>query len=460
MDSGLVASVSAGNSASVGSAGSDPFGNGQRGPLTTTGTITGAPVTSACVGQTQGAQETTVDMYIMLDRSGSMTEATGAGPTKWDAIRKALTSFVQDPQSSGLGVGLQYFPLAMSGVPETCAKDRDCGTSGGECLSKICQPPAFGSGSGTLSPCLSDADCPITSAGCVPFGTCSGDATYACFNIGAGGCQAMGDCNLAPGQCTSYSSCTSGDYATPAVPIDLLPANAAPIVASLTAEKPNGLTPTSAALTGAISRASQQAKAHPDHRVIAVLATDGLPTPCSSTSTTTEAQAFTATTQAAKQGVAASPSIPTYVIGVFAPSDTTSMTNLNQLAVAGGTKTAFIVDDSQDVTQQLITALATIRSGSLACEYALPSSPTGQTIDFNQINVQFTMGNQTTESLLYVKTVDQCSKAALGWYYDVDPSTGGTPTKINVCPATCDTLRAATGATIQIRLGCATEGPS
>ena len=53
----------------------------------------------------------------------------------------------------------------------------------------------------------------------------------------------------------------------------------------------------------------------------------------------------------------------------------------------------------------------------------------------------------------------QCSKAALGWFYDNDPSTAKTPTKISVCPSTCDTLRAATNATIQVQLGCATQSP-
>jgi hypothetical protein len=416
-------------------------------------------VDSACVGQTQGAQEVTVDMYIMLDRSGSMTEPTGAGPSKWDAIRKALTSFVQDPQSDGLGVGLQYFPLGTAGVPETCQKDSDCGSQGGQCLSKACLPPLFGAGSATFMQCLSDADCPRNSQGCAPYGVCSGDATLACFNIGAGGCQTMGDCDLAAGECTTYGSCVSGDYAKPAVPIATLPDNAGALALSLSSEKPIGLTPTPAALTGAIDMASQQAKQHPDHRVIAVLATDGLPTQCLPTNVTTAAQAIAATAQIATKGFAATPSIPTYVIGVFAPDDTGANANLNQLAAAGGTKSAFIVDQSQDVTQQLLTALASIRSGSLACEYALPVAPAGQTVDFSLVNVQFTMSDNTTKSLLYVQSQAQCGKADLGWYYDVDPSSGQAPTKINVCPKTCDTLRAASGATIQIRLGCATQAP-
>jgi hypothetical protein len=447
----------AATTANQGSAGNN-FGNPAPGTVPVSTDKPGDPLVSACVGQTQGAQEVEVDMYIMLDRSGSMLEATGAGPTKWDAIRKALTSFVQDPQSSGLGVGLQYFPLGAPGVPETCASDRDCGSTGGVCSAKACLPPLIGRAT-AFTQCLSNADCPLNSQGCAQFGVCSGDDTLACFNLGKGGCQSMGDCNPYSGECTGYGSCVSGDYAKPAVPIALLPDNAAALVSSLTAETPIGLTPTPAALAGAISQASQQAMAHPDHRVIAVLATDGTPTQCLPANVQTAAQAITATARIASQGFAATPSIPTYVIGVFAPDDPDAMANLTQLAVAGGTKTAFIVDQSQDVTQQLITALATIRSGSLACEYALPTSPAGQTLDFTQVNVQFTMSNNTTKNLLYVANSTQCSKAALGWFYDKDPSTGKMPTKISVCPSTCDTLRAATNATIQVQLGCATRSP-
>ena len=60
--------------------------------------------------------------------------------------------------------------------------------------------------------------------------------------------------------------------------------------------------------------------------------------------------------------------------------------------------------------------------------------------------------------LFYVRTPDQCTKADFGWYYDVDPK-AGTPTKIVVCPRTCDTLQASRGASIEIKLGCATVAP-
>jgi hypothetical protein len=290
-------------------------------------------------------------------------------------------------------------------------------------------------------------------------GICEMDDTLACVNVSPTGCSGnnAGACVGIPGGCQNYSVCQSAEYAKPAVPIDLLPGNADAVTASLMAEQAAGLTPTPVALEGALSLAGMQAAAHPDHRVIAVLATDGLPTDCLPANVTTVDEAVTQTANIAAQGLAQATSIQTYVIGVFSSDDTGAMMNLDKMAVAGGTQHAYIVDSSKDVSQQLLTTLATIRGGTLQCELELPTAPAGEKLDFNFVNVQFTDSSQ--HDLLYVRTSDQCTKADLGWYYDVDPKAGQTPTKILVCPHTCDTLQASRGASIEIKLGCATVAP-
>jgi hypothetical protein len=50
-----------------------------------------------------------VDLFIMLDTSGSMTGV------KWDAAKAALISFVQSPSTAGISVGLGIFPLLDPG---------------------------------------------------------------------------------------------------------------------------------------------------------------------------------------------------------------------------------------------------------------------------------------------------------------------------------------------------------
>jgi hypothetical protein len=48
-----------------------------------------------------------LDMLILLDQSGSMTE----DEDRWTPVTKAIKQFVTSQEAAGLGVGLQYFPL-------------------------------------------------------------------------------------------------------------------------------------------------------------------------------------------------------------------------------------------------------------------------------------------------------------------------------------------------------------
>jgi von Willebrand factor type A domain len=69
-----------------------------------------AAAPGACGTERRKAEATPVDMFIMMDRSGSMTETVNGG-VKWDLLVSALRSFVEDPGSRGMGVGIQYFGL-------------------------------------------------------------------------------------------------------------------------------------------------------------------------------------------------------------------------------------------------------------------------------------------------------------------------------------------------------------
>ena len=86
---------------------------------------------AACAMNSRKADQIPLDMYLMLDSSGSMTDFIADGKTtKWAAVQKALVAFVNDPDSAGLGVGLQYFPLTQPGAPEVCFASSECGTGG------------------------------------------------------------------------------------------------------------------------------------------------------------------------------------------------------------------------------------------------------------------------------------------------------------------------------------------
>lgn len=407
-----------------------------------------APLDESCVKTKQEAERVPVDMYIMLDRSGSMLAATGAGPTKWDATREALESFLMDARSEGLGVGLQYFPIGKAGVPTSCLQDSECGTDNGPCVNRVCRPPRFGSIPVTF--CLTVDDCPLVSPACSPAGTCASDPSSVCFTLGANGCGNGDACQPLKGECYGFATCEASAYAQPEVAIGTLPGAAMALTDSLRAAMPLGLTPTYAALSGALDQARQHAKSESSHRVVAVLATDGLPGGCQM-DTPVNVQTL------ARQGLGGMPSIPTYVIGVFGPDEADARLNLDAWAAAGGTGTAFIVDPTQDVAAQFLDALEKIRSGAIACEYKIPPSPAGSALDFNMVNVALVESAQTRD-FRYVMDAGRCDLTPLGWYYDVNPTTGN-PTKIVVCPKACDALKSTQSGRVEVRLGCVTMGP-
>lgn len=413
---------------------------------------------AACAAVVSKAEPVPLDMYLMLDSSGSMLDLTAGGASKWDAVKTALRSFLNDPASAGLGVGLQYFPLTKPNAPASCASNAECGDSG-PCLLKFCYNlPANG-----LLPCQVAADCVNPNNGadygpCTQLAQCSNDQSYVCRTpgracVGPDPAVDLGTCTpITRSVCEHTSSCDPGVYGTPAGAIAALPGSGTNLIASIDAREPAGNTPTGPALSGAIQQASAWAKAHPGHRVVTVLATDGLPTECAPTEIASVAAL-------ARAGVAASPSINTFVIGVFGPDDVASGApdNLNRIAQQGGTTSAFIVDTRQDVTAQFLGALDQIRGAHLACEFQIPQPSDNQSLNYLRVNVQLTDNGKKTD-VLFVRQASGCDRALGGWYYDVDPASGlAAPSRIITCPSTCASFQAAAqGASVGIALGCET----
>ncbi|HEY1535896.1 MAG TPA: hypothetical protein VGF76_17870 [Polyangiaceae bacterium] len=455
--SAATAATGTGAAPDNGSGGSDGINTGMNGSSGNgIGTNGGGAPLDACAAHASTAQPIPLDMYIMLDTSSSMLDLTTGTVSKWDAVKTALTSFLNDAASAGLGVGLQYFPLTKPNAPTSCTSDAGCGDSG-PCFLKACANAA------TLTPCDVPSDCRGFTGPCTALGQCSVDTSYVCQGQGLDcGPDAMGkdlgSCEpLTSSICEATDSCDVTQYATPASTIAALPGAAAGLVTSINAHMPAGATPTQAALGGAISQATTWATAHPDHRVVVLLATDGLPTECVPPTATTLQAAVADVAAVAAGGVKATPSISTFVIGVFNAADVANgaPTNLNEIAAQGGTTKAFIVDTTQDVTMQFLTALDTIRGAHLACEFQIPQPMGNQMLDYTQVNVEFT-NNGKQGVVYYVANAAACDATSGGWYYDVDPK-AGSPTKIIACPTSCTAFQAAMGtSSVDIALGCTT----
>src|SRR5262249_8731242 len=161
--------------------------------------------------------------------------------------------------------------------------------------------------------------------------------------------------------------------ANPSVPIAALNGNASAIAMAIQNETPATDTPTEPALQGALQYAASWAGAHPTHKVIVVLSTDGLPNGCNSSAQGAR--------NVAALGLAGTASIPTYVIGVFGSRDCTNglnrqcdvVNNTNAIAKGGGTGSAFIVDTGGNTEAQFLGAMNAIRTANkVSCQYAVP----------------------------------------------------------------------------------------
>ena len=363
-------SSSGGSSASGGSGGTIGIG----GSAAASGGTAGVPdiCNSGCVCDTHDGELVPLDMFVMLDRSGSMSESG-----KWGAITNAFNTFVSLPGIDGLGMGIGFFPPVVNPpVPEFCDPSGSCGPNGT----------------------------------CIPFPP------------------------PLPSICEQNDLCEPTDYAQPVVGIAPLPGVGSQITSAISSTSPSGNTPTRPALQGSLMYTLAWAAQHPDHITIVVLATDGEPVGCSPNS-------ISDVSAEAAKGVAANPSVKTFVIGVG------DLSALNAIAQAGGTGQATIVS-AGNAAQEFLDALNAIR-GSVGCVYNIPTPPTG-TADPNKVNVGFTPDGGTQELFPNVPNAAEC-KGQKAWYYDKSVD----PWRITLCPAACDLVTNTPGK-VDVVLGCAT----
>jgi hypothetical protein len=397
---------------------------------------------ATCALETFKPEKLPFDLYLMLDSSFSMLESTAAGTSKWDAVRAAIDAFIVQPQAQGLGLGmgLQYFPLYRAEVPEECYVDADCGTAGPCKRARTCWP------SDTVVLCDGLSDCGAGQT-CVLLGSCVNSDNY-CTQIGST-CSAGDSCLGIPGYCLGRDLCTAAAYAAPEVAIAPLASVGGAIKASLAARMPDGLSPTGPALAGALAHAQGRVAADPTRRAAVVLVSDGFPVECSPVGITDIA----ALAQTAAH--AAAP-VPTFAIGVFGADEAElAKGNLDAIALAGGTAKAFGINAGEDVTSAFLAALNDISTAALACEYKIPAAKMGA-VDFAKVNVQFTAGNGGVSTLGNVANKAACDPVRGGWYYDINPAGGGTPTEMIACEASCTRLRADPKGQIDVVLGCRT----
>jgi hypothetical protein len=244
------------------------------------------------------------------------------------------------------------------------------------------------------------------------------------------------------------ASCDGADYESAAVSIGTLPEHGTALLESLNGIQPTGETPTGAAIRGACSYAGAWKQSSVGHEVVILLLTDGKPEapftcqggggPCCPT--------LSDAVEAAEECRSGTGAIKTYVLGVGP-----LLGNLEEIAVAGGTERAYLVEGG-DVTGQVLNALNRIRGdAAIPCQLQLPHPPEGQTLRYDQVNLSYADFACVDTTFYSVQSGAECGTED-GWYYD-DPS---NPTTIQLCPQSCDRV-SAPGGNLFYSVGCATE---
>ncbi len=399
-----------------------------------------------CVVFNSSAELAPLDVFIMLDASGSMGFPTGDGFPKWLAVRNALDAFFYDSESRGINVALSFFPIIQETVPELCQSDATCNLAGACKPLKVC--PTSG------NQCQTDEHCEEEGFGdrCEPLGMCS-LVPIQCIagviecEMGQGVCEPLGFCE-------NRFTCPALAYQLPVVDVGMLPDAAFGLLNAIDTTSPDGGTPTLPALTGAVDHAVLHASQNPGNKVIVVLATDGLPTACDEDIYAgNDEQAIANLVEVATGG--AERGVQTFVIGVFSPEEQDAAEgSLDAIALAGGTGAAFLVDSSGSVSNEFREALNEVRLTAKACQFDL--SPSDEPIDYRGVWVKLTRGGED----VWIERVDSeesCDPINGGFYFD--PPLGGPvpPSTVLLCPATCSLLGASPNRTVEIYTTC---GPS
>jgi hypothetical protein len=101
-----------------------------------------------------------------------------------------------------------------------------------------------------------------------------------------------------------------------------------------------------------------------------------------------------------------------------------------------------------------VQALNQIRGAALGCSYQIPDPGDAGVIDFTQVNVQYTPGSGgPAQAIPQAPDQASCPPNADAWYYD----NATAPTKILLCPYTCNRITPDSSGQVDILLGCQTQ---
>lgn len=118
-------------------------------------------------------------------------------------------------------------------------------------------------------------------------------------------------------------------------------------------------------------------------------------------------------------------------------------------SMTGGRQLSICTPDWTPLFGELTTAIAIPMA--LPCVYDLPPPPPGEELDPGFVNIRYTPGGGTEETIPNVGDFSRCTGE--GWYYEGDPA---DPDRILLCPNTCRRLELDAAGRVDLAVGCAT----
>ena len=203
------------------------------------------------------------------------------------------------------------------------------------------------------------------------------------------------------------------------------------LIAELANVTPEGGTPMSAALEGAVAWAEAQQVTTPNAAASIVLVTDGAPSGCDEN--IDNIAAFAAT--GLEQG------IRTFAVGIEGSNED----DINALAEAGGTEQGRFVG-AKDLERGLLAALQDIRGDVLSCSFALPE---GETINPDRVRLEVVQGDTITV-IERRSSLEACDDINGGWAFD-------DAGLIVLCPTSCAEVQDIDQGAVEIAIGCECE---
>lgn len=246
-------------------------------------------------------------------------------------------------------------------------------------------------------------------------------------------------------QTIGATSCDPSDYSSPVLDFGLLPDQADQLASFVDTTTPTGETPTGAAISGACSHFAdwlRQAESPAVTPALLLLTDDPPGAPSSGGCDPTLQEAVAAANDCLGSGF----SIRTYVVGLGPGLD-----DLSEIAAAGDTNTARLVDEDADQLAAHLTAIVEDARGR--CKLGLPT-PSSGSIDLNAVNLGICDAGGSNVSTFNVVNSADCADAG-GWYYVQKNDT----LWLEGCEATCELLDQP-GTQSYLLLGCLTlEAP-